>query len=130
MDEAFKERVAENQHASAKLEAEIKEVHGKIDAVTAAMSETRVQMKAMDEPIELNRTCAALRKQRMQREDILDPVAAKLRDLGEAAVRAQRELEGHHGGESAHLLRLQERLQRLVEDLRDKTVAANIDRTC
>lgn len=126
----LKERADESQQARNKLESELNEMHSKIEQVVGTITETRVHMKALDEPMALNSSCTAWRRQRGRREDITDPVSAMLKDHQETVHRAHQELSGQQHKEQATLGSLQERRQKLVDDIRDKTLALNIDRGC
>jgi len=127
---ALRQRADENQQARVQLETELQETTERIQTVMNTIAETRVHMKALEEPMELSSNCAEWRKQRHQREDTYDPVSAKLQDHQEAVQRAHQELAGQQHAEHQALRSLEARREQLQEDLKDKTAAYNIDRGC
>eukprot|EP00929_Paragymnodinium_shiwhaense_P112922 TRINITY_DN81190_c0_g1_i1.p1 TRINITY_DN81190_c0_g1~~TRINITY_DN81190_c0_g1_i1.p1 ORF type:complete len:460 (+),score=126.11 TRINITY_DN81190_c0_g1_i1:105-1484(+) len=126
----MQERINENQQMRRRLAHEIQEVQHKIEHTKHTISETRTQIKALEEPIELCGTCSSWRKQRATREHIVDPVSTKLSEHQSMLLSAHEELRGHHQSEKSILNDLQERRERLKEDLRDKTAALHIDLNC
>mmetsp|Transcript_33632 Transcript_33632/g.94467 ORF Transcript_33632/g.94467 Transcript_33632/m.94467 type:complete len:453 (+) Transcript_33632:106-1464(+) len=124
------ERVNENQQVRRRLEDEIRGTHDKIDHTKNTITETRYQMKALEEPMDLTATCSSWRKQRATREHITDPVSTKIREHQMTVMRAHQDLSGHHSQEKGNLHDLKERRDRLNEDLRDKTAALHIDLNC
>jgi len=129
-ERAMQERVNENQQVRRRLEEEVKETIAKIEHTKVTMSETRYQMKALEEPMDLTATCASWRKQRATKEHITDPVSTKLQEHQMFVVRAHQDLKGHHATEKTNLHDLKERLQHLKDDLRDKTASLHIDLNC
>jgi len=129
-EKRMQERIQENQSMRRRLEGELRETMGKIDHTKNTMSETRYQIKALEEPIELTSSCASWRKQRANREHITDPVSTTLQEHRMTVLTHQQELLGHHQQEKSHLKELQDRRERLKEDLRDKTSALHIDLNC
>mmetsp|Transcript_33906 Transcript_33906/g.97579 ORF Transcript_33906/g.97579 Transcript_33906/m.97579 type:complete len:443 (+) Transcript_33906:103-1431(+) len=126
----MQERIHDNQQMRRRLEAEMRETQDKIDHTKHTMSETKHQIKALDEPIDLTSSCAAWRKQRVAREHISDPVSTALQEHRMTVLQAQQELVHHHQQEKGNLKELQERRERLKEDLRDKTASLHIDLNC
>lgn len=126
----LQERVHDNQAMRRRLETELRETQEKIDHTKGTMSQTKYQIKALEEPIDLTSSCAAWRKQRAHKEHIADPVSTALQEHRVTVLQAQRELINHHQSEKGHLKELQDRRERLKEDLRDKTASLHIDVTC
>lgn len=129
-EHALQERINENQQMRRRLEAEIRETGGRIDHTRSTISETRAQIKALDEPADLTTTCSSFRKQRATKEHISDPVTTKLAEHQLVVIRAREELSSHHQQEKSNLQELHERRERLRDDMRDKTAALYIDLNC
>jgi len=129
-ERALQDRINENQQMRRRLEGEIRETNNKIDHTKGTISETRSQIRALDEPMDLTTTCASFRKQRATREHITDPVSTKISEHQTMIIRAREELMGHHQSEKANLQDLNERKERLKDDMRDKTAALHIDLNC
>lgn len=129
-EKAMQERINENQSMRRRLEGEIRETHAKIDNTKTSIVETKSQIKALGEPIELGSTCQSWRKQRATREHITDPVSTKLYEQQAMLLRINEDLRGHHQAEKTALADLNERRDRLKEDLKDKTAALHIDLNC
>jgi len=129
-EHALQERINENQQMRRRLEGEIKETTGKIDHTKNTISETRAQIKALEEPMDLTTTCSSFRKQRATREHINDPVTSSIAEHQVMVIRARNELVGHHEAEKSNLQELNERRERLKDDMRDKTAALHIDLNC
>merc|ERR1711879_854449 len=106
------------------------ETHNKIEDTMSHMLETRFQIRALDEPLENCSTCSSWRSKRSPREQIADPVSTKLREHQLTISRAQQDLVGHHSSEQENLSKLHLRKDALVDDLRDKRTAMDIDTTC
>merc|ERR1719464_2043818 len=104
-----------------RLEDEIRETKGKIDHTKDTINETRNQIKALEEPMDMTSTCASFRRQRATREHMHDPVSTRIQEHQMSTHRAHQELLAHHAEEKANLQDLNERLERLKDDLRDKT---------
>eukprot|EP00928_Gymnodinium_smaydae_P070569 TRINITY_DN54379_c0_g1_i1.p1 TRINITY_DN54379_c0_g1~~TRINITY_DN54379_c0_g1_i1.p1 ORF type:complete len:493 (+),score=122.89 TRINITY_DN54379_c0_g1_i1:89-1480(+) len=126
----MQERINENQQMRKRLATEISETQMKIDHTKNTIADTKSQIKALEEPIELTSTCHAWRKQRANKEHILDPVSARLSEHQTMLLRANEELRAHNRHERGILQDLQERRDRLKEDLRDKTTSLHIDLNC
>mmetsp|Transcript_19175 Transcript_19175/g.43617 ORF Transcript_19175/g.43617 Transcript_19175/m.43617 type:complete len:448 (-) Transcript_19175:148-1491(-) len=129
-ERALQERINEAQQMRRRLEGEIRETNGKIDHTKHTISETRQQIKNLEEPIDLTTTCSSYRKQRATREHITDPVSTRIQEHQMTVLRAQQDLIGHHQQEKSNLQDLNERKERLKDDLRDKTSALHIDLNC
>jgi len=129
-ERALQERVNEHQQMRRRLEGEIRSTNGHIDHTKSTISETRSQIKSLEEPMDLTTTCASFRKQRATREHITDPVSTKISEHQTMIIRAREELMGHHQSEKANLQDLNERKERLKDDMRDKTAALHIDLNC
>lgn len=129
-ERSMQERVNENQQVRRRLEDEVRATQDKIDNTKNIISETRYQMKALEEPMDLTATCSSWRKQRATKEHISDPVSTKLREHQMTVLKASQDLSGHHTAEKGNLHDLKERRDRLKEDLKDKTSALHIDLNC
>lgn len=129
-EKRMQERVQETQAMRRRLEGELRETQTKIESTKHTMQETKYQIKALDEPIDLTSSCASWRKQRATREHIVDPVSTTLQEHRMTVLTHQQELLSHHQNEKTHLKELQERRERLKEDLRDKTSSLHIDLNC
>jgi len=126
----MQERVHSVQAMRKRLDAEMKEVVARMEHTKSTISETRYQIKSLQEPMDLTATCASWRKQRAIREHITDPVSTKLQEHRMTVLQAHQDLVGHHQLEKTNLKDLQERRERLEEDLRDKTASLQIDLAC
>jgi len=127
---ALQERVKETDHVRQRLEGELRETTGKIDRTRHTMSETVSKIKSLKEPIDMTVACASHRRERTPREHVNDPVTVAIGEHKATLLRAKQELVGHHEAERGQLQSLNERRERLKEDLRDKTAALYIDLSC
>jgi len=127
---SMQNRVNENQGMRRRLELEIRETLAKIEHTKQTIAETRSQIRSLEEPIENCNTCSSWRKQRATREHIQDPVSTKLQEHQMTLLKSHEELRAHHQTEKQILQDLQERRERLKDDLRDKTAALHIDLNC
>mmetsp|Transcript_62754 Transcript_62754/g.119170 ORF Transcript_62754/g.119170 Transcript_62754/m.119170 type:complete len:453 (-) Transcript_62754:75-1433(-) len=127
---ALEQRVSEVSQMKKRLENEVRETKQKIDHTKGTISETQSQICAIEEPIQLCSTHASWRKQRSDREQIRDPVDTRLEIQKQQLMRATEELRAHRSEEKAILTQLQNDLEQLMEDLKDKTLALNIDVSC
>lgn len=130
VDRGFQDRIDENQEVRRRLENEIAETRARIDHTKDTMAETRAQILALGEPTDNAATCASFRRQRATREHYHDPVSTRIQEHQMSTHRACQELVDHHAEEKANLQDLSERLERLKDDLRDKTGALHIDGDC
>lgn len=124
------ERVKENQHVRSSLEGELRETLAMIDHKKNLITETKSQIKALQEPADLLSTCGAWREQRVTREHIQDPVSTKLREHQMTVRKAHQALDSHQQAEKAHLQDLILRRDQLKDDLKDKTNSLQIDLNC
>jgi len=129
-ERALQDRVNEIQQMRRRLESETRETKKKEEHTKATISETRSQIASLEEPMALCSTHSSWRKQRACKEQILDPVETRLEEQKRQLMRTTEELRHHRQEEKAILTELQEHLERLKEDLRDKTAALNIDLNC
>lgn len=129
-ERALKERINDNQQMRRRLESELRETLNQIQNTKGTMNETKTQIKALAEPMELTSTCSSWRKQRATKEHINDPVSTTLHEHQMVLLRCNEELRGQHQHEKSVLQELQEKRERLKEDLRDKTSALHIDLNC
>lgn len=126
----LQERVQENQQMRRRLENEVRETNTQIQNAKGTISETKYQIKALEEPMELTSTCASWRQGRATKEHIVDPVSTALHQHRNATLAAHQDLMGHHQEEKAHLKELLDRRDRLTEDLQDKTHSLHVDLNC
>jgi len=129
-ERGLQDRVDENQGVRSRLQNEIAETRAKIDHTKDTMAETRAQIRALEEPTDNAATCASFRRQRATREHMHDPVSTRIQEHQMSTHRAHQELLAHHAEEKANLQDLNERLERLKDDLRDKTGALHVDGDC
>jgi len=129
-ERGLQDAIHENQDVRRRLEGEIAETRAKIDHTKDTMAETRAQIRSLEEPGDNAATCASFRRQRATREHIHDPVSTRIQEHQMSTHRAHQELLAHHAEEKANLQDLNERLERLKDDLRDKTAAMHIDGDC
>jgi len=130
VEKSLQERIVEVTRMRKRLENELKETQGKVGHTKSTISETQSQIHAIQEPIALCSTHASWRKQRADRERIQDPVECQLENQKQKLLRATEELRTHRQSEKTVLTALGEQVERLKEDLKDKTTALNIDVTC
>lgn len=129
-EKRMQERIQENQAMRRRLEGEIRETHAQIQHTKGTITETRYQLKALEEPIDLTAACSSWRKQRATKEQIVDPVTTTLTQHRMTVLAHHQDLLGHHQMERTNLKELQDRRERLKEDLKDKTHALHIDLNC
>lgn len=129
-ERALKERVNDNQQMRRRLESELRETLNQIQNTKGTMSETKSQIQALEEPMELTSSCNSWRKQRATKELIVDPVTTSLQEHQMVLLRCNEELRGQHSHEKNVLQELQDKRERLKEDLRDKTSSLHIDLNC
>mmetsp|Transcript_133513 Transcript_133513/g.259973 ORF Transcript_133513/g.259973 Transcript_133513/m.259973 type:complete len:217 (-) Transcript_133513:125-775(-) len=129
-ERGLQDRIDENQGCRNRLSNEIAETRAKIDHTKETMAETRAQIRALEEPTDNAATCASFRRQRATREHVHDPVSTRIQEHQMSTHRAHQELLAHHAEEKANLQDLNERLERLKDDLRDKTGALHVDGDC
>lgn len=129
-DKRLQDRITENQQVRRRLENELRETNAGIQKTKQTIAETRYQIKALDEPIDLTNTCASWRQQRATKEHIQDPVTHAISNHRATVLTHQQELLSHHQQEKTHLKELIDRRDRLKEDLKDKQAAVQIDMTC
>jgi len=129
-EKALQDRINVIQQMRRRLELEARELKKKEEHTKATISETRSQIQSLAEPIAQCSTHCSIRKQRAGREQIVDPVETRLevqmQQLTKTADTLRRNRELEHGV----LTELQEHMERLREDLSDKTAALNIDLNC
>jgi len=127
---ALKERVSEIQQMLRRLVKETEATKKKEEKTKITINETRSHIQYLEEPKNLNLTHASWRKQRAHREQILDPVETRLEENKRMLMRTTEELRAHRQTEKCILNDLEEHLERLKEDVKDKTAAYNIDLQC
>jgi len=129
-ERSLQDRINEIQQMRRRLESEARETRKKEEHTKATISETRSQIQSLEEPMALCSTHSSWRKQRACKEQILDPVETRLEEQKRQLMRTTEELRNHRHIEKGILTELQEHMERLKEDLRDKTAAMNIDLNC
>lgn len=130
LERSLKERINESQQLRKRLEFELKETGSKIDRTKRTITETQTQIRSLGEPMDLCSNCASWRKQRGPNELISDPVSRKLQEHQATLLRSHEELRGQQQSENRVLQDLQDRFERLQEDLKGKTDALRIDLCC
>jgi chromosome segregation ATPase len=128
--QSTQDRIKENHEVCNRLDKELRETDGKIDRTEKSLAETKTQIKALEEPADLLATCGSWRVQRATREHINDPVTTRLKEHQMTVRQAHEDLISHKERENMILRDLQQRRERLREDLKDKTAALQIDRNC
>jgi hypothetical protein len=129
-ERTMQERIAENQGMRKKLESEIRETNVKIEKVKSTMLETKMQIKSLVEPKQLNDRRDSWRKQRAYREQILDPVSTQMVEHKMHLIKTNEALDQRRRQEKQMLAELEKRKQLLQEDLADKMAACQIDLDC
>jgi chromosome segregation ATPase len=129
-EKCLQDSVAQDKLMRKRLENELRSTQQKVDNSQSKISETQSQITAIQEPISLCSTQAAWRKQRADREQIMDPVEMHLESQKQKLMRATEDLRNHRLSEKSNLTQLGEQLERLREDLRDKSTSLSIDTSC
>jgi len=129
-EKRFQERVHENQSMRRRIEREVRETSTQIHNTKQTITDTRYQLRALEEPMELTSMCASSRQTRATKEHIVDPVTTALHQHRNATLNAHKGLMEHQQQEKAHLKELMDRRDRLSEDLQDKSSALQIDLNC
>lgn len=129
-DKSMKDRVNENQQMRRRLESELRETYNQINCTKNTIQDTKTQIRSLEEPMDLTSTCASWRQQRASREKTQDPVSSTLQQHQMILLRCHEDLRQHHQNEKNVLQELQEKKEKLKEDLQDKTCALHIDLNC
>jgi len=129
-EKCLRERVVEVAQMRKRLEIELKETEKRVTQTAMTINETQSSIHRIQEPIALCSTHTSWRKQRADKEQIMDPVEKQLEHQKQKLMRATEELRSHRQCEKSVLTALGEQVERLREDLKDKTVALNIDVAC
>jgi len=129
-EKTMQERIAENQAMRKRLENEVRETNMKIEKVKATMLETKMQIKSLLEPMQLNDKRDKWRKQRAYREQILDPVSTQMVEHKMHLIKTSEALNERQKEEKNALAELELRKQQLQTDLADKMSACQIDLDC
>lgn len=128
-ERALQERVSEMQQAMKQMEREALETRRNQTQTKAILSETRTQMESLQEPMALCSKHTFCHKSQAEQQ-VTDPVEAKICDQKWQLLRTTQELRRHRKKERNILNELEDHLQRLKEDLDDKSVALAIDLSC
>jgi len=126
----LQERVCEIQQMRKRLESEAQETMKKQHHTKAVISETRSQMVSLEAPMQLCSMHSSWRKQRSCTEQIVDNVETRLEEQKWHLHETNQELRTHRQLEKGILTELDSHMERLKEDLRDKTTALAIDLNC
>lgn len=129
-EKCLQQRVSEVKLMRKRLENELIETQKKAQYTMCTISETQSQIHAIQEPIALCSTHASWRKQRADREQIIDPVEMQLEAQKVKLKKATENLRTERQNEKTILTSLGEQVERLKEDLKDKTVSLQIDVSC
>merc|ERR1719321_1609224 len=119
-EKTMQERIAENQNMRKRLENEIRETNIKIEKVKSTILDTKMQIKSLVEPKQLNDRRDSWRKQRAYREQILDPVSTQMVEHKMHLIKTNEALEQRRREEKQALAELEKRKAQLQEDLADK----------
>lgn len=128
--QALQERINENQQMRLRLVAAIKDTQEKILHTKKTMGATKDEMRSIQDPINLCRSCHTARKHRKGGEHIQDPVTSMLIDHETALMTSNEELRRQHQCEKLSHMELKQRIAHLQEDLQDKSEALRIDVSC
>lgn len=126
----LQERVCELQQMRKRIESEAQETMKKQHHTKAVISETRSQMVSLEAPMQLCSMHSSWRKQRSCPEQIVDNVETRLEEQKWHLHETNQELRTHRQMEKGILTELDSHMERLKEDLRDKTTALAIDLNC
>eukprot|EP00421_Protoceratium_reticulatum_P014853 CAMPEP_0168387998 /NCGR_PEP_ID=MMETSP0228-20121227/16229_1 /TAXON_ID=133427 /ORGANISM="Protoceratium reticulatum, Strain CCCM 535 (=CCMP 1889)" /LENGTH=464 /DNA_ID=CAMNT_0008401241 /DNA_START=70 /DNA_END=1464 /DNA_ORIENTATION=- len=129
-ERAMLERMGENEQVRRRLAGELQETEAQIDDTVGTIAETRFHLTHLEEPMELAATCSAWRDRRAHVERIHDPVSTRLQDHHNTVQAARKGLAEHQHYEQKRLHHLQECRVHLMDDIRDKATAFDIDRHC
>ena len=98
-EKSMKERVNANQQMRRRLETELRETCSQIDVTKSTIQDTKTQIRSLEEPMELISTCASWRKQRVGKEQTLDPVTTTLQERQMMLLRCHEDLRQHQHNE-------------------------------
>jgi hypothetical protein len=129
-EQCLQDRVNENQALRRKLEEHVRETTQQLVRVKETMSETKGQIKSLEEPMNLVSCRDSARKQRSLREQIYDPVSSTLEEHKLSLLRTNESLRSQRQEEKMSWAELSRHLERLKADLSDKTAALHIDSNC
>jgi len=128
-ERALQERVTEIHEMRKRLETEAQETKKKQRNTKAIISETRSQMEQLEEPMALCSMHSSWRKHRAKNEPA-DYVESRLEEQKWHLLNTTKELKNNRQIEKGILTELEEHMERLKEDLQDKTAALAIDLNC
>jgi len=129
-ERALQDRISEIQGMRKRIESEARESKKKEEHTKNTISETRSQIASLEEPKALCQTHSSWRKQRACQEQIMDPDEMRLEEQKRQLMRTTEDLRNQRQSEKTILTELQSHMERLREDLKDKTAALNIDLNC
>lgn len=127
----LKEHVSTLQQAKKRLETETAETKKKLHNAQTLISETKTQIEQLEEPMTLCcRHSKPATKNARGSDQAADPVAARLQEQKHKLIQTTKDLRDHRLLERGLLIGLDDHLERLKEDLKDKTAALAIDLNC
>lgn len=127
----LKEHVSTLQQAKKRLETETAETKKKLHNAQTLISETKTQIEQLEEPMTLCcRHSKPATKNGRGSDQAADPVAARLQEQKHKLIQTTKDLRDHRLLERGLLIGLDDHLERLKEDLKDKTAALAIDLNC
>jgi hypothetical protein len=129
-ERAMQERISENQAMRKRLEGEVRETNAKIEKVKSTILDTKLQIKSLADPKQLNDTRDTWRKQRAYREQILDPVSTQMVEHKMHLIKTTEALVQRRREEKQALAELEKSKKQLQADLADKMKACQIDLDC
>lgn len=128
---ALKEHVSKLQQEKKRLETELDQTKKKFHNTQTLISETKTQIEQLEEPMTLCcRHSKPATKTGRGSGQATDPVAARLEEQKHKLIQTTKDLRDHRLLERGLLIGLDDHLERLKEDLTDKTAALAIDLNC
>lgn len=127
-DAALKDRVNEMIETKKQLESEAEETMMKQGDAKAVIQETRSKMRALEEPMALCSLHPKWKERGLPHE--IDPAEMRLREQKWQLLHTTKELQKQRKMEKDILSELDDRMDRLKEDIQDKTAATAIDLHC
>jgi len=129
-NKALQARIAENQQMMRRIQDQIERSQRKIEHTIALLSEIHEQIEHLGAPIGFSATYTSWRMMRTPKEQHADPATNVLEDHEQSLRRLDEELRLQEQDEQHNLSVLQVNRSKLIQDLKDKTAALQVDRTC
>jgi len=136
----LQDRINEIHNMMKRIEVEVLQTKQKQQHTRELLAETRTQMDSLVEPMKLCAThqgvCHGSQQQQVRRKQVgaldcnSDPVEKRLNTQKDTLLRTTQELRSHRQTEKSILTELADHMERLKEDLREKTMALDIDVHC